>query len=1394
MKPVKKQRERPSNTSGIFDDAKARSRLGLCWMEIARTTRTVGQLIVLSSYSPVQMDKALSLPEIRHQLCEQITIQGTLFNLAQTSTSFQQPSLNRLWSGEIAPIPISHLRHVVDPNAIVMVEERTKVGTIVDLNLGSEDWDRISIHTKRIVHMSINHVPSLEPDFHHSVLVKLLSTSSSLEGGFPRLRHLIAGYSSRSSRTDDLHTYIRFFSPQLLSATVVCDPESRPKMVKTLLERCPDLQRLSVIDEHETMNSPDSMSRVSSLVTRFLSLSTLKCYNLSREALLNISRSSHLRHLVLANQDWDQTISNAFGLPSFTLSFPALQILELNPHESASVITFLSRLEAIPRILKIVGSDLSINVDEMLEIFMVLSQARRTQLSELTLDARYSATDSENVITMSTLRPLMQHRELRNLSINLPHVISLSVDGIQEFRQAFPNLEKVQFNPSSKSSISLDWLFALSRECPKLTDVTLPLDVSTQNMQAIHPNAPAERSHLQHALLSLHGTTNIDILLQTTAAHFPSMTTLTLDELRSSGDDSDEDTGAVTMACIAPLLQLDQIRSLSLHLARVFQLTDTDVLHIATAFPHLTCLELGGWSSDMLNSLVVTIDTVLALTDLCPSLSELTIRVDTTDCFNRSSLEQRLEVREGRPNKVLKKLDFLYSTIKGKDVGDLVILLAVVYKRLSSLSIGGSIFFRPAYFLVEKLFRAVRGVERFRELGVRDIPRLRAALKPILEEQQRPIADFNFPELRVLPDGDSRGRGCFGNRGFAARCILLPSTIAAPGYRPTMHSALKLTEILEEVFSCFDDMDSHTPFSPPYSRFLRGRTLARLARTCKAFKKPAIDELWSDIPALTIYECLLPHLTVMWKDGDLDPYEWRSRAANKTWVADVRPLSITDQLNVVEYTSAIRKLRFASFTETAIAPPALRALLSLPGGVEAAFPRLNHVHVGHFLPSLLQVYLSFVAHVGSIHIDSFNVDDDLTEFLTGFTTREGPPVRGMDLSLFYSGSDSDPEYQNLPPALSQAIMRCQHLRTLRCAEMDQATLVHLSQLPSLTSLELEIIYDIRSTPTLPFPSLKSLTLDFRLYVYAVFFIFKLARIPSSITLRTKDQPSSHVSGQLFKVLSRRWHSEAKLQHLTLSHTHFEWHPTDDQPTTISTIRPILRFADMRIFDWIFPGEIHLTDADVALITGAWPLLEQLRIQSLSKDYVPTTTLGSVFIAAHNCPRLGRFTMHVDASQFADVYTKDAHADLFRRERMKAIELGRSFIDARGLATIAAAFAQAFPRLSFIQLDMPVADEDIDDSEAIDVDESEESQGTDTDDSEATNSDIDDSQARDTGPRPYGGRLLKAIETLRQAKESWRITSWTDEAALSILVRYFEASWNTDRKGTYSNYDEILSCL
>ena len=72
-----------------------------------------------------------------------------------------------------------------------------------------------------------------------------------------------------------------------------------------------------------------------------------------------------------------------------------------------------------------------------------------------------------------------------------------------------------------------------------------------------------------------------------------------------------------------------------------------------------------------------------------------------------------------------------------------------------------------------------------------------------------------------------------------------------------MHQALHIEEILLHIFSyCYKRVRRSLP-RLEYKRCYANIYLATLARTCKAFKEPALDMIWAELDDLTpLVRCL----------------------------------------------------------------------------------------------------------------------------------------------------------------------------------------------------------------------------------------------------------------------------------------------------------------------------------------------------------------------------------------------------------------------------------------------------------------------------------------------------------------------------------------------------------
>jgi len=381
-----------------------------------------------------------------------------------------------------------------------------------------------------------------------------------------------------------------------------------------------------------------------------------------------------------------------------------------------------------------------------------------------------------------------------------------------------------------------------------------------------------------------------------------------------------------------------------------------------------------------------------------------------------------------------------------------------------------------------------------------------------------------------------------------------------------------------------------------------------------------------------------------------DPHGWTVLSQKGTWIHDVQPLSNTEQARLMIYTSSIQRLSLPSFRSgLPIAAPALRVLLSLPGGIERAFPKLKEVHVFDEFPGAQASYEPFMQHAKSLN---------------------------------FQPSDSSGSASLLSPSISQIIHRLDHLQSMSCTHIDPPTLLHLSQLPCLTYLSFDTGLNILSDTVLMFPALRSLRLTSRHFKPILFFLKRLARFPSSLHVLTlKQVPTLSESEQLFDVISE--HPATDLQ--SLSAMYFEG--TSDDPSasmTFSTIVPLLRFSNMRVFNWYFSSRVELTDLDIILIAHAWPKIRRLSVSSGVYSHTHRPKIESLFAMTKQCPYLEYLELPVDISKF-DRVPLDHPADGFTHSQLQRLHMTRfvSCADEDELVTLTIILAQVFPRLKCV---------------------------------------------------------------------------------------------------------------
>ncbi|KAF8441751.1 hypothetical protein L210DRAFT_3447587 [Boletus edulis BED1] len=233
-----------------------------------------------------------------------------------------------------------------------------------------------------------------------------------------------------------------------------------------------------------------------------------------------------------------------------------------------------------------------------------------------------------------------------------------------------------------------------------------------------------------------------------------------------------------------------------------------------------------------------------------------------------------------------------------------------------------------------------------------------------------------------------------------------------------MHHALEIQEILLNVFSHL-----HLPWHAAEPE------LASLARTCRAFKEPALDVLWEELNNLSPLTRCLPETS-----HQLSPDDRGRRSFS-------RPLTQIEWDILQSYT---RRIRIIANFDWGLDEKSVE-ILSNPPTTEPLFPNVRELHCNFEsitmdlfrlpLPSLVSVWVNL------------NHPHSLQDGLQSFSAFS-PNITTLILGI---GDRSDVAFDKL---VSNCICQWQNLQIVRCPKisLDADALAHLSRMPALSEL------------------------------------------------------------------------------------------------------------------------------------------------------------------------------------------------------------------------------------------------------------------------------------------------------------------------------------------------------
>ncbi|KIJ63133.1 hypothetical protein HYDPIDRAFT_41394 [Hydnomerulius pinastri MD-312] len=450
-----------------------------------------------------------------------------------------------------------------------------------------------------------------------------------------------------------------------------------------------------------------------------------------------------------------------------------------------------------------------------------------------------------------------------------------------------------------------------------------------------------------------------------------------------------------------------------------------------------------------------------------------------------------------------------------------------------------------------------------------------------------------------------------------------------------MHRALQISEIQKMI--CY-----HLAPGDDQSEAHR-RILYALARTSRAWAEPALDQLWARLNSIEpLLKCLPKDL---WK-SDLDGWFFARHFGPKDWeilqkyARRVRCLYLDDEGHSRDICTALSQLPTPILT----------------GLRELHVAECQKLEGGCFWRPFL------ASTITRLHIH-YNADS--------------PPNRNPSNSVMWTLGMLCPNVKDFQlldwpqryeaEATASVLGALEHWRDLETVDLpfiDVRTMLHLSSMHSLTSLELHITKDYAWDHTLSdtkivFPrTLKFIKLSMEIYNLdlLVSFLSKTRLAPISFRIMTcRGSISPGSTGRLFMLMTSRF-SIDRLRCLVMDSVNPDVLAPD-------TIRPLFRFRSLESLDLSEYHASSLDDATMAEFASSFPRLTILYFGSDSMLDYPGITYKSIISLLKSCPKLQTLGISFNAKSIttAMVMSRDDDDEEWQvlNTRLSTIEVGNS---------------------------------------------------------------------------------------------------------------------------------------
>ncbi|KAF9232048.1 hypothetical protein BU15DRAFT_55452 [Melanogaster broomeanus] len=454
------------------------------------------------------------------------------------------------------------------------------------------------------------------------------------------------------------------------------------------------------------------------------------------------------------------------------------------------------------------------------------------------------------------------------------------------------------------------------------------------------------------------------------------------------------------------------------------------------------------------------------------------------------------------------------------------------------------------------------------------------------------------------------------------------------------------------------------------SWMLKNPTLAALARTCRAFKEPALDMLWFELDDLSPLVRCLPRDS--WNDD-------REESITPLVYSFTRPLTETEWCTLQGYTRRIRALEL-DWPHKTLDETAIRVLCN-PPTTDPLFPNIQLI----FWSDPTRERFSFIRSLVGQETTSLTIKNWGKDWGTGelailatLTTR-CPEMKIICLPL----TDSI----ELSNGISATLCGWDNLTEVDCDDIEETTLLHLGGLRSLSSLDFVLErHDALGRSTQPFidmfTCLSSLVVrvthmdDIRLLM------LRLRVQLKSLEVFVDPCPKQHEVKPFLLALGQSC-SRDHLESIEIFDTSSTLQESSYRPLTIDDFSPLAFFSNLKEIKFNTGCQIALDGSDILELASAWRCLTTL---SLHGRHGWRTCSGisplDLLLLIRKCPQLKTLAVMLNSESLSTI-PLDRPSCGFSCHNLLHLNVLDSRIGDKSVAPLAALLSDLFPKLDYI---------------------------------------------------------------------------------------------------------------